>query len=418
MDTATYAVVSTSVVDTDDVSLVANDAQLDAGRFCPAWIEDWAWREAAGDLAIAPRDHCALDVSFDESLFECPMSDIMPSDGFMLQGSCANTGLGVIAQSNTSLPQAISIEAVSPSISTLEEWYSETYTKGLLAPSPDFGHIVDGLASICCTPALAEEPNAVLARLISLLLLNSAAIEDVFESVELACSASELGEAETFHALRHRMAHSVGGDGPNKRAWQVRECKLQILLHLFAIDQLRLQKTGEVSQLEESLRDLVDLLCVWASLDDIAMNVEVDVTTSSNQKADKAESINDIAAAFVGGPHVGRFASSLGDLVEELRIQCGWVPPATRNEQSEHPDLLSESRRRKGTPRKISKSSGERSEVIVHQRKPAHQELSGRKLARHLDELIGGGLNRSVYHDDASSSEGGSSPLLRAAERR
>ncbi|KAJ2339038.1 hypothetical protein GGH92_006891, partial [Coemansia sp. RSA 2673] len=106
----------------------------------------------------------------------------------------------------------------------------------------------------------------------------------------------------------------------------------------------------------------------------------------------------------------------------ELRVQCGWVPPATRDErpsQSEQTELLSENKRRKGTPRKIDKSSGERSEVIVHQRNPTHLELSGRKLARHLDELIGGNKGQQQQHrDDASSSEGGSSPSSRVVERR
>ncbi|KAJ2382402.1 hypothetical protein H4S02_005764 [Coemansia sp. RSA 2611] len=194
-------------------------------------------------------------------------------------------------------------------------------------------------------------------------------------------------------------------------------------------NRLRSQQAVDTTRHEETLRDLVDLLCVWASLDDIVVQVEA---TSRDQKSDKcavlavdeAKDTNDFAAAFVGGSHVGRFAGSLGDIVEELRIQCGWVPPVSRGgertSQSEHVEPLSENKRRKGTPRKIDKSSGERSEVIVHQRNPTHQELSGRKLARHLDELIGGnkGQQQQYRDGDASSSEGGSSPSFRAVERR
>ncbi|KAJ2859076.1 hypothetical protein GGH94_006302, partial [Coemansia aciculifera] len=390
---------------------------------------DWAWRDF-GDLGVTFQDVCAIDVGFDESQFECPMSDQMPSDGFILSSS-ASADSSATSLLDTSAEFAIAevvIEIALPSISTLSEWYSELYLKGLLSPAPEYSRIVDSLMLLCSTSASTHHSNAVLDTLVNLVLQSSAAIEDTFEVSESTQSAEASGDVGVYRALRQHAIQAIGSDGPSKRAWQVRECQLQILLHLFVIAQLRSQQATDTAQLEEALRDLVDLLCVWASLDDIAIQVEA---ASNDQKADKCpvsvseetKDMNDFAAAFVGGSHVGRFASTLGDIVEELRIQCGWVPPATRDErpsQSEHVELLSETKRRKGTPRKIDKSFGERSEVIVHQRNSTHQELSGRKLARHLDELIGGnkGLQQQRQDDDACSSEGGSSPSFRAVERR
>ncbi|KAJ2747881.1 hypothetical protein GGI20_000176 [Coemansia sp. BCRC 34301] len=428
MNAATYSEMTNMLANVDDTPFTSI-SQPTASQFQAAWIEDWAWRDSAGDLCIVPRDHCALDVSFDESLFERPTLHQVPPDGSALRGFSADAGLGVMAQPETHTEPVSGVEGIEPTlrpIATLAEWYSEMYIKGLMTPTLEYGHILDCLALLCNTCASEGLPNTVFASLASSVLLSSVAIEDVFETVDPPRSAEELSDSETYRALRLKAAQSAGGDEPSKRAWQVRECQLQILLHLFAIDRLRLQQAGETSHLEESLRDLVDLLCVWASLDDIAIKVETD-TTSINQRADKrlaltggkVESTNDFAVAFVGGSHVGRFTGALGDIVEELRVQCGWIPPTTRKEQSvqcEHAELLPENKRRKGTPRKINKSSGDRSEVIVHQRKPTHRELSDRKLARHLDELIGG--NKGQRHDDASSSEGGSSPSFRAVERR
>ncbi|KAJ2878832.1 hypothetical protein H4R27_005628 [Coemansia aciculifera] len=428
MDAATYAEIANFHV-SDAGPPLASDPHLIASPFQASWIEDWAWRDF-GDLGVTFQDVCVIDVGFDESQFECPMSDQMPSDGFILSSS-ASADSSATSLLDTSAEFAIAevvIEIALPSISTLSEWYSELYLKGLLSPAPEYSRIVDSLMLLCSTSASTHHSNAVLDTLVNLVLQSSAAIEDTFEVSESTQSAEASGDVGVYRALRQHAIQAIGSDGPSKRAWQVRECQLQILLHLFVIAQLRSQQATDTAQLEEALRDLVDLLCVWASLDDIAIQVEA---ASSDQKADKCpvsvseetKDMNDFAAAFVGGSHVGRFASTLGDIVEELRIQCGWVPPATRDErpsQSEHVELLSETKRRKGTPRKIDKSSGERSEVIVHQRNSTHQELSGRKLARHLDELIGGnkGLQQQRQNDDASSSEGGSSPSFRAVERR
>ncbi|KAJ2061955.1 hypothetical protein GGI17_002723 [Coemansia sp. S146] len=428
MDATTYAEVANFHVN-DAGPPFASDPHLIASPFQASWIEDWAWRDA-GDLDVASQDVCAIDVGFDESQFECPMSDQMPSDGFILNSS-ASADSSATSLLDTSAEFAIAeavLDLALPSILTLSEWYSELYLKGLLSPAPEYSRIVDSLTLLCSTSAPTNHSNAVLDTLVNLVLQSSAAIEDIFEVSESTQSAEASGDVGAYRALRLQAAHAIGSDGPSKRAWQVRECQLQILLHLFVIARLRSQQATDTVQLEEALRDLVDLLCVWASLDDIAIQVEA---SSSDQKADKCpvpvseetKDMNDFAAAFVGGSHVGRFASTLGDIVEELRIQCGWVPPATRDErpsQSEHVELLSETKRRKGTPRKIDKSSGERSEVIVHQRNSTHQELSGHKLARHLDELIGGNKGQQQQHHDdgASSSEGGSSPSFRAVERR
>ncbi|KAJ2821545.1 hypothetical protein GGI24_004183, partial [Coemansia furcata] len=421
MDAATYAEIAKLHI--DDAGPPRNDDIYPiAAQFKAAWIESWAWR-VSGDLDVAPRDVCAVDVGFDESQFECPMSDQMPSDGFEL-------GSDTTPLMDTSTEFVLAdggVELTLPTISTLTEWYSEMYLKGLQSPAPEYSRIIDSLALFCCTPTSDNQPCAALETLTSLVLQSSAAIEDTFEAAEPAQQADDLDEVDVYRALRRQSVDTAGSDRSSKRSWQVRECQLQILLHLFAIAQLHSQQAADTTQLEEALRDLVDLLCVWASLDEIAIQVE---GTSSDQKADKssvpvsdeAKTTNDFAAAFVGSSHVGRFADSLGDIIEELRAQCGWVPPVTRDErpsQPEHVEPLSENKRRKGTPRKIDKHSGERSEVIVHQRNLTHQELSGRKLARHLDELIGSNkVQQQQHRDDASSSEGGSSPSFRAVERR
>ncbi|KAJ2444510.1 hypothetical protein GGF42_006284, partial [Coemansia sp. RSA 2424] len=216
MDATTYAKVS-------NAPLLASNTQSAASQFRAAWIEDWAWRDTAGDMCIAPRDYCALDVGFDESLFECPMSDQMPSDGFMLLSSSADTGPAAIAQSGTSVELASKgacPPSALPSISTLAEWYSEMYIKGLMSPAPEFGRILDGLTLLCNTLAPADPPNAVLASLAGSVLLGSAAIEDVFEAVEQARSTEGPGDAEAYRTLRQQATQSVGGDGPSKRAWQ------------------------------------------------------------------------------------------------------------------------------------------------------------------------------------------------------
>ncbi|KAJ2699737.1 hypothetical protein H4218_002478 [Coemansia sp. IMI 209128] len=423
VEASTHAEIARCPVDEAGL-LPSGDSHAVGAQFQAAWIEDWAWK-CSGDLDVAPRDVCAVDVGFDESKFECPMSDQIPSDGFMPSSSTTS-----LLDTSTEFTIAKAAQgSVPPSISTLSEWYFELYLKGLLVPAPEYSRIVDSLELLCSSSASEDRPGDVLELLASSVLQSSSVIEDTFEVAEPARSAVDSGNADACCALRQQAVCAVGGDGPGKRAWQVRECQLQILLHLFVIDRLRSQQAVDTTRHEETLRDLVDLLCVWASLDDIVVQVEA---TSRDQKSDKcavlavdeAKDTNDFAAAFVGGSHVGRFAGSLGDIVEELRIQCGWVPPVSRGgertSQSEHVEPLSENKRRKGTPRKIDKSSGERSEVIVHQRNPTHQELSGRKLARHLDELIGGnkGQQQQYRDGDASSSEGGSSPSFRAVERR
>ncbi|KAJ2067238.1 hypothetical protein GGI08_001480, partial [Coemansia sp. S2] len=369
MDATKYAEIANFGVNGTRLSL-DSDTRLIASPFRAAWIEDWAWRDS-GDLDVASRDISAIDVGFDESQFECPMSDQMPSDGFMLNSSAsADSSTNSLLDTSAEFVIAEAApELALPSTSTLSEWYSELYLKGLLSPAPDYNRVVDSLASLCSSSASTSQSNVVVETLTNLVLQCSAAIEDTFEVSESTQSADDHG---VYRTLRQQAVQATGSDGPSKRAWQVRECQLQILLHLFVIDRLRSQQAADTAQLEETLRDLVDLLCVWASLDDIAIQVEA---TSSDQKADKCpvsvseetKDTNDFAAAFVGGSHVGRFASTLGDIVEELRVQCGWVPPATRDErpsQSEQTELLSENKRRKGTPRKIDKSSGERSEVI------------------------------------------------------
>ncbi|KAJ2469590.1 hypothetical protein GGI02_003359 [Coemansia sp. RSA 2322] len=256
-----------------------------------------------------------------------------------------------------------------------------------------------------------------------------AAIEDVFDANEQGKCSDKHGKQELYCAMRWQATQALADEESVRRDWQLRECQLQILLHLFAIERLRVQNSAECSEtdrLVESLHELVDFLCVRVSLGDIYTRTGA---LGSNQNGDKTSTMvggevddgNDFAAAFIGGASVAKFAGTLGDIVEELRIQCGWVPPVTREvqpKQLDQAEVLPEGKRRKGTPRKISKSSGERSEVIVRQPKLASRELSGRKLARHLDELIGGNKGPPRYDEASSSEGGGSSPSSWAAERR
>ncbi|KAJ2842781.1 hypothetical protein J3B02_005481, partial [Coemansia erecta] len=187
------------------------------------------------------------------------------------------------------------------------------------------------------------------------------------------------------------------------------------------MNQLRMLDTIEgkqiVDQLVEALNDLADQLCIWVSVDDLS-GVLMPVTSTAT--VDTSSDVpNDPAAAFVGGPLVGRFASSLEDLVEDLRTQCGWVPqPSSTHDMlladssKSDADMAGDCKRRKGTPRKINRSMSDRSEVIVDQRKRSSKIMSGRRLARHLDELIGGNGGKGSLHSHSRSSGRRSSNIL------
>ncbi|KAJ2000826.1 hypothetical protein GGI04_003993, partial [Coemansia thaxteri] len=278
------------------------------------------------------------------------------------------------------------VEATLPVTSTLCEWYSEIYLQQLLKPVPAFGCIIDRLALICSESVQPDSPDSTLSFLTSSVLQSSAAIEDVFDANEQGKCSDKHGKQELYCAMRWQATQALADEESVRRDWQLRECQLQILLHLFAIERLRVQNSAECSEtdrLVESLHELVDFLCVRVSLGDIYTRTGA---LGSNQNGDKTSTMvggevddgNDFAAAFIGGASVAKFAGTLGDIVEELRIQCGWVPPVTREvqpKQLDQAEVLPEGKRRKGTPRKISKSSGERSEVIVRQPKLASREL-------------------------------------------
>ncbi|KAJ2845943.1 hypothetical protein IWW36_004575, partial [Coemansia brasiliensis] len=151
--------------------------------------------------------------------------------------------------------------------------------------------------------------------------------------------------------------------------------------------------------LTETLSDLADQLCIWASVDDM-FSLAPGNSVSGSATSEYMEKSGDLAAAFVGSSVVGQFTERLCDIVEELRVQCGWVP----HEENFEKETAVDNKRRKSTPRKIAADQSERSEVIVHQSKRRSQTMSGRKLARHLEELIGGKKRRQHFGTSSSSS--------------
>ncbi|KAJ1785389.1 hypothetical protein LPJ59_006155, partial [Coemansia sp. RSA 2399] len=270
-------------------------------------------------------------------------------------------------------------------------WYAGMYLRTIPEAAPQLDAVVDALLPFI------DAQSVSVAQVADSVLLSSMAIEDTFDTSGRGRDqkTGDSGDSARFAEMRRQALKGTvdvgGGNGEAaQRVWQLHECQLQIVLHLVCLANMQ-RKEGEAegsdedmlrARLAESLRDLVDLLCVWASVDGLGM--------------DNDGVANDLAAAFVGGPDVGRFAGALADTVEELRVQCGWVPQPAHPSETKGTSV--EGRRRKGTtPRRISRRMDERSEVIVHQRGVAAKHASSRRIARHLDELICGAENRPAH---------------------
>ncbi|KAJ1893292.1 hypothetical protein LPJ66_005848 [Kickxella alabastrina] len=419
----------------------SNGGDSEEDLFSLAWIEDWAWK-VPGGLAIEPRESCAINVSFEYPQHEAGFPGLSSST---LSASCAalpecSMDTGDCNAMHDAGEQTALCDSVP--VSTLEAWYVGVYLKVIRQPISKFDHALDSLGALLdSSPAeiahdgSSGEVPSMLNILRESVLLSSSAVEDAFDNIDQDLNEESTAFSDVYLASRlHRVSAMVGEDTGAQRMWQLSECQLQILLHLFVIDRMHTDSNNgcaeQIEQLSNSLRDLVDLMCIWVSmgdLDGISGVSPGSIAAAVALLGDGAECPSDLAAAFVSGPLVGRFATSLGDLVEELRVQCGWVPQTidSGSDVAElgdleggctgSDDILGEGgRRRKGTPRKISRSSGDRSEVIVHQRhQTATSGNSGRKLARHLDELISGGSSSSSGGGSSSKAHCDSNPRSR-----
>ncbi|KAJ2515788.1 hypothetical protein GGI11_003655 [Coemansia sp. RSA 2049] len=355
--------------------------------FSPLWLESWVCFE--DDLSVVPAEEFLFDVSFDT----ISAADRNPPDeGFCaLDSSPINHASQLTNNGLRDTRQPLSANTIEHKddpvdAHTLESWYASTYLQIIPETAPLLGSAVDVLA------CLVDSQAASVRQIAECVLLGSLAIEDAFEmpdanstaDKEQQCRSDDRGK---FTEMRQKTLKCFSEDVRNseaaKRMWHIHECQLQVLLHLVCLAKLQhlggsAEEADEAlrDRLAESLRDLVDLLCIWASVDGPGMG--------GNGAA------NDLAAAFVGGPDVARFAGSLIETVEELRIQCGWIPPPQTPAANPLTEF-SEGRRRKGTtPRRISKRMDERSEVIVRQRGSSTKHISSRRIARHLEELICG----------------------------
>ncbi|KAJ2664693.1 hypothetical protein IWW48_000640 [Coemansia sp. RSA 1200] len=355
--------------------------------FSPSWLESWACFD--DDLSVVPAEECLFDVSFDTiSAVDCNP----PDEGFCaLDSSPINFGSRLADNGLQATQQPLSASVIEHKedpmgAHTLESWYASTYLQIIPEAVPPLGPAVDAL--VC----LVDSQAASIGQIAACVLLGSLAIEDAFEIPDANSIADKEQQGGSddrakFAEMRQQALKCCSDNGRNseaaKRMWQIHECQLQVLLHLVCL--ANMQNLGDSTEesdkalrdrLAESLRDLVDLLCIWASVDGPALGAN--------------ETANDLAAAFVGGPDVARFAGSLMETVEELRIQCGWIPPPQTPAANPLTEF-SEGRRRKGTtPRRISKRMDERSEVIVRQRGSSAKHVSSRRIARHLEELICG----------------------------
>ncbi|KAJ2659694.1 hypothetical protein IW148_004114 [Coemansia sp. RSA 1199] len=365
-------------------------AKVGAGAatvFRAAWLEDWTvW---ADDLDVVPSEQCAVDVEIDMSLIDAYKAAAGPNavqSGKLSDETADTIPANVGSETLISGPTdslASSVPTHAPV--TLDAWYADLYIKTIQQPSPEFDHAISTIQPIIDNVAASTSAETAVTQLYTSVLQSSASIEDVFTS----------GDAQdnTEFAASRQAATAVADNSSSQRTWQLHECQLQILLHLLAIDRCRLWQLDsliETHGLVESLNDLVDQLCIWTSVDDIFC--------SANGQTSGA---GDLAAVFIGGPNVAQFTERLGDIVDELRVQCGWVPTAD-TDTSTQPNVHAENKRRKGTPRKMA-DAGNRSEIIVqpHAHKPL---MSGRKLARHLDELISKRRSGSGSNDRAEKS--------------
>ncbi|KAJ2778577.1 hypothetical protein H4R18_004521 [Coemansia javaensis] len=368
--------------------------------FSAAWLEPWAQQIDRRPLDVAPAGCSTVDVGIDESL----VRDYMLSTAVAEDPPCVEPPEA--AGSPPASPESPPKDDSCPAISTLEEWYSELYLKAVAAHARP---LLDRAVAVL-EPLLGEPGDDAT---LDSILRTSAAIECAFED-------SDGAGGDVYAGMRRQRAAEAGADADGRRRWLLQECQLQILLHLLAIDRARqggADSSGgaRAEQLAEALYDLVDQLCIWAS-DEHGVSA---LGASSAADDEGAARAGDLAVAFIGSPAVGRFSETLGDIVDELRMQCGWVPPAAAagggpddsqaTAGGDDRDLPPEGRRRKGTPRKTS----ERSEVIVGQGRRKSHVVSRRRLARHMEELIGGSRGQQRRRSCANLPD---TPALAAAD--
>ncbi|KAJ1880462.1 hypothetical protein H4R99_002071 [Coemansia sp. RSA 1722] len=378
--------------------------------FDPAWIEDWAWK-LPSQMDIEPTDGCIIDTRHDFSTDDgIPCAASSPSKLCSTPTSASPDG-GENSGSISASEDPCKHECAELEILDLHTWFGTAYLKWTAQPTSALDHAVSALESLFNSYKDDTQRDLELTKLRASVLLSSSSIDDAFstdarDSRRQPSSAGDEGYIDSNAYMLQRQSVLDRVDDSDHRKWQLYECQLQILLHLFVVERMRTQDGKDskevVGQLVDTLHDLADQLCIWVSMDDLG-GVFMPLTNPA-AATDSGDTPNDPAAAFVGGPLVGRFAATLGDLVEDLRTQCGWVPQPSTDDTSlsdaekTNNDAAGEGKRRKGTPRKINKSMSDRSEVIVDQRKRASNIMSGRKLARHLDELIGGTNNKSNSH--------------------
>ncbi|PIA17855.1 hypothetical protein COEREDRAFT_7047 [Coemansia reversa NRRL 1564] len=408
MDAPTYAQISDMLdayLEAAPVSTVST-----APAFNASWLENWT-QGSKQTLVSLPNDCCAIDVGIDVTLIKEFVSEAHKS-----RLAVGDEQLEAADTIDEKLETSTLADVTgSDTISTLEAWYSKLYLKSIKQAQPPFGHTVVVLGLLLDSSAEnSSGPDSTLNRLVCDILHNIAAIEDMFnDDLKLQASSQEKdipnNDHSAFATMRRLAAVAITDDTTARHRWLVQECQLQILLHLLAIDRLRQRGAEGViasEPLVESLGDLVDQLCIWASVDDMAFAVSGAVNIAANSAAEEPTCTSDLAASFMCSPAVAQFGERLGDLVEELRVQCGWIPPPVKTglAQSSNREHNAEGKRRKGTPRKISANS--KSEVIVHQGHQRAQTISGRRLARHMDELIGGARGRTRRRESAGVATG------------
>ncbi|KAJ1642961.1 hypothetical protein LPJ64_005222 [Coemansia asiatica] len=418
----------------DQALEISNDCEqltdLSLEPFDPAWLEDWACR-IPGQMNIEPTDDCVIDIQYEDNSAENSGLSLETASHSKLCSSPNSVSANAFndsSRSNSSGSSVLVSEEPCSEINILDlnTWFEAVYLKRAAhSVSSRLEHAINSLETLFDNYENNAQKDQELDKLRTAVLLSSSSIDDAFSAsaekhiAQSLAANQHCNDSSQYLLLRQRMLSDMNVS--EHRQWQLYECQLQIILHLFVIEQLRMLDTIEgkqiVDQLVEALNDLADQLCIWVSVDDLSgVLMPVTSTATVNTSSDVP---NDPAAAFVGGPLVGRFASSLEDLVEDLRTQCGWVPqPSSTHDMlladssKSDADMAGDCKRRKGTPRKINRSMSDRSEVIVDQRKRSSKIMSGRRLARHLDELIGGNGGKGSLHSHSRSSGRRSSNIL------
>ncbi|KAJ2532096.1 hypothetical protein EV175_007175, partial [Coemansia sp. RSA 1933] len=221
---------------------------MDAGgaAFDPAWLERWACID--GDLSVVPADTCPIAVHFDTL-------DAEDRSGAVVLGEIESPD-EPSTETSKSVVDGPSTETSSKP-PALESWYEGTYLRMIPEPAPPpLGSAVDALLE------LIDMGITSVAQVASTVLLGSRAIEEAFDAQN---------EATTQLAkLRHDALQSIDGE-PAQRLWQVHECQLQILLHLVCLANTRDGDAEMQERLTEHVRDLAELLCIWASVDGLAV---------------------------------------------------------------------------------------------------------------------------------------------------